>query len=69
MSVAALAYYLLGLTAFVAKGAKDAGWLPAGVTAEEATALSLPLVFLASWLFMVRVQRLSRKAAKEEQVD
>ena len=45
LSVAALAYYLLGLTAFVAKGAKDAGWLPAGVTAEEMTALSVPLVF------------------------
>lgn len=69
LSVAALAYYLLGLTAFVAKGAKDAGWLPAGVTAEETTALTLPLVLLASWLFMARVQRLSRKAAKEEQVD
>ena len=69
ISVAALAYYLLGLTAFVAKGAMDAGWLPVGVTAEEMTALSLPLVLLASWLFMARVQRLSLKAAKEEQVD
>jgi uncharacterized membrane-anchored protein len=69
ISVAALAYYLLGVTAFVAKGAMDAGWLPAGVTAEEMTALSLPLVLLASWLFMARVQRLSLKAAKEEQVD
>jgi hypothetical protein len=39
------------------------------VTAEEMTALSLPLVLLASWLFMARVQRLSLKAAKEEQVD
>ena len=69
LSVAALAYYLLGLTAFVAKGVKDAGWLPADLSAEETTALSVPLVFLASWLFMARVQRLSRKAAKEEQVD
>ncbi|MGA8170479.1 MAG: DUF3422 domain-containing protein [Methylocystis sp.] len=69
LSVAALAYYLMGLTAFVSKGAKDAGWLPPGVTAEETTALALPLIFFASWLFMARVQRLSRKAAKEEQVD
>ncbi len=69
LSVAALAYYLLGLTAFVAKGAKDAGWLPANVTAEEVTALALPFTVLASWLFMVRLRRLSQKAAKEEQVD
>ncbi len=69
ISVAALAYYLLGLSAFVAKGAKDAGWLPDGFTAEETTAMSLPLVFLASWLFMERVRRLSLKAAKEERVD
>ena len=39
------------------------------MTAEEMTALSLPLVFLASWLFMARERRLSLKAAKEEQVD
>ncbi len=69
LSVAALAYYLAGLTVFVAKGAKDAGWLPGGLTAEEATALALPLIFLASWLFMERVRRLSQRAAKEEQVD
>ncbi len=69
LSVAALAYYLLGLTAFVAKGAKDAGWLPASLTAEETTALALPVMFLASWLFMERVRRLSLKAAKEERVD
>ncbi len=69
ISVAALAYYLSGLAGFVAKGAKDAGWLPYGLTAEETTAIALPLVFLASWLFMERVRRLSQKAAKEEQVD
>ncbi|MFY9629015.1 MAG: DUF3422 domain-containing protein [Methylocystis sp.] len=69
LSVAALAYYLLGLTAFVTKGVKDAGWLPAAMTADEVTALALPFTFLASWLFMERVRRLSLKAAKEEQVD
>ena len=71
LSIAALAYYLSGLIVYLSRRApKDAGWLPSGVTAEEMTALSLPLtVLLASWLFMARVQRLSLKAAKEEQVD
>ena len=69
LSVAAFAYYLAGLTVYVTKGLKDAGWLPDGVTAEEATALALPLILLASWAFMERVRRLSQKAAREEKVD
>lgn len=69
ISVAALSYYLAGLAGFVAKGLKDAGWLPSGLSAEEATALALPFMILASWLFMERVRHLSQKAAKEEQVD
>ncbi|MGO9485771.1 MAG: DUF3422 family protein [Rhodomicrobium sp.] len=34
ISIAALAYYLSGLTVYLAKGLKDAGWLPAGMTAD-----------------------------------
>lgn len=69
ISTAALTYYLLGLSAFLAKGVEDAGWLPSAMTAEEVTALSLPVAFFASWLFMERLRHLSKKAAAEEQVD
>jgi len=65
LSVAALAYYLLGLTALCREGRKT----PAGRRRPDRRrddALSVPLVFLASWLFMARVQRLSLKAAERK---
>ncbi len=69
ISIAALAYYLSGLTVYLAKGLKDAGWLPEHVTADMMAALSLPLTIFASWAFMERVRRLSTKAKEEEQVN
>ncbi len=68
LSIAALTYYLSGLTVYVAKGVKDEGWLPKDVTAEMVGALAVPLLILASWAFMERVRRLSMKAQEEEQV-
>lgn len=69
ISIAALSYYLTGLFAYLDKGLKDAGQLPAGVSAELATAIAMPVAILFSWAFMMRVQILSRRAAKEEKVD
>jgi uncharacterized membrane-anchored protein len=69
ISVAGLAYYLVGLFAFVAKGLKETGALPAEVSADMAEAISVPFAVLASWAFMARVRVLSNRAAKEEQVD
>jgi uncharacterized membrane-anchored protein len=68
ISIAALTYYLSGLSVYVAKGLKDAGLLPNDVTAEMIGALAVPLLILASWAFMERVRRLSMKAQEEEQV-
>jgi uncharacterized membrane-anchored protein len=68
ISIAALAYYLSGLTTYLAKGLKDAGWLPHGVTADMMTAAALPLTIFASWAFMERVRRLSMKLREEEKV-
>ena len=68
ISIAALAYYLSGLTTYLAKGLKDAGWLPKGITADMMVAAALPLTILASWAFMERVRRLSSKAREEEKV-
>jgi uncharacterized membrane-anchored protein len=68
ISIAALAYYLSGLTVYLAKGLKDAGWLPEHMTADEIAALALPFTIFASWAFMERVRRLSTKAKEEEQV-
>jgi uncharacterized membrane-anchored protein len=69
LSTAALAYYLSGLTVYLAKGMKDAGWLPKNVTADMFVAMALPLTILASWSFMERVRRLTMKARKEENVN
>jgi uncharacterized membrane-anchored protein len=69
LSIAALTYYLSGLTGYIAKGLKDAGWLPKELTADMVTALAAPLLILASWAFMERVRRLSMKAQEEERVE
>ncbi|MGO8953556.1 MAG: DUF3422 family protein [Rhodomicrobium sp.] len=69
ISIAALAYYLSGLTVYLARGLKDAGWLPEGMTADMMAALALPLTIFASWAFMERVRRLSMKAREEEKVN
>jgi uncharacterized membrane-anchored protein len=69
ISIAALAYYLSGLTVYLAKGVQDAGWLPQRLTADEMAAMALPLTIIASWAFMERVRRLSTKAKEEEQVN
>jgi uncharacterized membrane-anchored protein len=68
ISIAALAYYLSGLTVYLAKGLKDAGWLPAGMTADMMAGAALPITILASWAFMERVRRLSMKLREEEKV-
>lgn len=62
-------YHLVGLSVYLAKGFKDAGWLPADLTADEVGALALPLMVFASWAFMERVRRLSMKAQAEEKVN
>ncbi len=68
ISIAALAYYLSGLTVYLAKGLKDVGWLPAGMTADMLAAAALPVTIFASWAFLERVRRLSMKARDEEKV-
>ena len=69
LSTAALAYYLSGLTVYLAKGMKDAGWLPHDVTADMFVALMLPVTIFASWSFMERVRQLTMKAREEEKVN
>ncbi|HEY8160863.1 MAG TPA: DUF3422 domain-containing protein [Methylocystis sp.] len=69
ISVAGLAYYLVGLFAFVAKGLKEAGLLPPALSADMVEAISVPFALALSWAFMARVRVLSSRAAKEEQVD
>jgi len=69
LSTAALAYYLSGLTVYLAKGMRDAGWLPKDVTADMFVAMALPLTIFASWSFMERVRRLTTNAREEEKVN
>ncbi len=69
ISAAGLTYYLTGLFSYVARGLKDANLLPAGISAETASAAVLPVALVIAWGFMARVNFLSRRAAKEEQVD
>ncbi|PPD45613.1 MAG: hypothetical protein CTY15_03705 [Methylocystis sp.] len=69
ISFAGLAYYLVGLFAYVAKGLKEAGFFPASVSAETLDAVAVPVALLLSWAFMARVRALSTRAAQEEKVD
>lgn len=69
ISVAGLAYYLVGLFAFVAKGLKEADVIPAALSAEMVDAISVPFAVLIAWAFMARVRLLSDRAAQEEKVD
>jgi uncharacterized membrane-anchored protein len=69
ISVAGLAYYLVGLFAFVAKGLKEAGIIPTALSAEMMDAISVPFAILIAWAFMARVRLLSDRAAQEEKVD
>lgn len=55
LSVAAISYYLVGLIAYVAKGAEEAG-LPVPSPALV-TAASVPVVVLAIWWLVRRVRR------------
>ncbi|WP_036295534.1 DUF3422 family protein [Methylosinus sp. PW1] len=68
LSIAALSYYVAGLSLYFFKGLKDAGALPFGFTGEEAAAAAMPFVILGAWSFWQRVKRLSAKAQEEEKV-
>jgi uncharacterized membrane-anchored protein len=54
LSVAAVSYYVVGLVGYLAKGATIAG---VGVKPELVTALSVPVVVAAIWLFVRRIRR------------
>ena len=69
ISVAALAYYLTGLFSYVSKGLKDTDMLPRELTAEAASALTVPLALALAWAFMARIKLLSRRAAEEENIE
>jgi uncharacterized membrane-anchored protein len=66
ISIAGLAYYLVGIFAFASRGLQAAGVFGEGISAEAASALGLPVALLLSWAYMARVQYLSRRAAEEE---
>jgi uncharacterized membrane-anchored protein len=68
LSIAALSYYVAGLSLYFFKGMKDAGALPFGFTGEEAAAAAMPFVIFGAWAFWQRVKRLSAKAQEEEKV-
>lgn len=55
LSVAAIGYYVVSLFGYLAKGAKDAGYLPVDV--GIATALFVPVAILGVWLMVRRIRR------------
>lgn len=57
LSIAAVSYYVVGLFGYIAKGVKDAGFLPHGVTPDIVSALSVPLVALAIWRLLHRARK------------
>ena len=55
LSVAAIGYYVVSLFSYLAKGAKDAGYLPVDV--GIATALFVPVALLLVWSMVRRIRR------------
>lgn len=55
LSVAAIGYYVVSLFGYLAKGAKDAGYLPIDV--GVATALFVPVALLGVWMAVRRIRR------------
>lgn len=55
LSVAAIGYYVVSLFGYLAKGAKDAGFLPVDV--GVATALFVPVALLSVWAAVRRIRR------------
>jgi uncharacterized membrane-anchored protein len=55
LSIAAISYYVVGLVSYLLKGAKEAGRLP--ISAELATALSVPIVVVLMALVIRRIRR------------
>lgn len=55
LSVAAIAYYVVSLFGYIAKGAKDAGWLR--LDPGVATALFVPVAVLGVWAAVRRIRR------------
>jgi uncharacterized membrane-anchored protein len=67
LSVAAISYYVIGLISYLAKGSKEAGYLPKTITPEIVTAISVPLVVGTIYFGMRRVHhRLTRHDKDEE---
>lgn len=65
LSVAAISYYVVGLTAYLTKGIKEAGLLPKALTPEIVTAVSVPVIVAIIYLAMRRVHhKLTGKAEK-----
>ena len=55
LSVAAIGYYVVSLFGYIAKGAKDAGWLK--LDPGVATALFVPVALLCVWAAVRRIRR------------
>jgi uncharacterized membrane-anchored protein len=57
LSIAAISYYVVGLAGYLFKGAKESGWLP--ISADLATALSVPVIVLLMALVIRRIRRIT----------
>ena len=65
LSIAAISYYIVGLVGYVAKGAKDAGALPAALSPEVVVALAVPVVAVGLWLILDRARTRWRRDEEE----
>ena len=57
LSIAAVSYYIVGLVGYVAKGLKEAGALPHGITPEVVAGLSVPLVIFGVWWMLHKARK------------
>jgi uncharacterized membrane-anchored protein len=61
LSVAAITYYGAGLVGYLAKGGKEAGWLP--LSPELVVAAAIPVIALAVWSGLRKLHRMAHGVA------
>jgi uncharacterized membrane-anchored protein len=69
LSIAAVSYYIVGLLGYVAKGMKESGVLPHGVTPEMAAGLSVPAVIGGVWWMLHRARKRWSGVAEKDELD
>ncbi len=66
LSIAAVSYYIVGLTGYVAKGLKESGVLPHALTSEMLAGLAVPFVIAGVWWTLHKARKAWASSSKRD---